>query len=224
MESRGDRIKQRRQEVGLTQRQIAEMMGLDSKGSVSQWESGISRPKDMERLANILQTNTAWLESGKGEKSARTATVTITGDMVFPAMDLVSKKVPVISWVQAGLWTDVGCSDPAITCSEWIETSAKVSDRGFALIVHGDSMSNSLNPRSIQDGAKVIIEPEFDPEQLNRKIVVAMLEGSNEATIKEFIQDGPVRFLKPFNPAYPTLPINGNCRIVGVVKQIIIDV
>lgn len=69
-----------------------------------------------------------------------------------------------------------------------------VSEHAFTLVVRGDSMTNPNNPRSIQDGARVVVEPIFDPEQLNRKIVVAMLEGSSEATIKEFIQDGPVKF------------------------------
>lgn len=223
METRGSRIKQRRVELGITQPTVAKFMGIESRGAVSQWESDLSRPKNMERLAEILKTNTTWLETGKGEKEARTATVSSSGDVVFPAIDLVSKKIPVISWVQAGAWNDIGCDDPAMTCTEWMETSSSVSEHAFALIVRGDSMTNPNNPRSIQDGAKVVVEPIFDPEQLNRKIVVAMLEGSSEATIKEFIQDGPVKFLKPLNPAYPSMQVNGNCRIVGVVKQIVVD-
>ena len=177
----------------------------------------------MERLAEILKTNTTWLETGKGEKEARTATVSSSGDVVFPAIDLVSKKIPVISWVQAGAWSDTGCDDPAMNCDEWMETSSGVSEHAFALVVRGDSMTSLGNPRSIQEGAKVVVDPNFDHDQLNRKIVVAMLEGSSEATIKEFIQDGPVKFLKPLNPAYPSMQVTGNCRIVGVVKQIVID-
>lgn len=223
METRGSRIKQLRTEMGLSQRVVAELMGIESKGAVSQWESDLSRPKDMERLANILKSNTTWIETGKGDKDSRNVMVAATGDIVFPQQNLVSKKIPVISWVQAGAWSDTGCDDPAMTCAEWMETSSGVSERAFALIVRGDSMTNPNNPRSIQDGAKVVVEPIFDPEQLNRKIVVAMLEGSSEATIKEFIQDGPVKFLKPLNPAYPSMQINGNCRVVGVVKQIVVD-
>lgn len=223
METRGSRIKQLRLEMGLSQRVVAELMGIESKGAVSQWESDLSRPKDMERLANILKSNTTWIETGKGEKDSRNVMVASTGDIIFPQHNLVSKKIPVISWVQAGAWSDTGCDDPAMTCSEWMETSSNVSEHAFALIVHGDSMTNPSNPRSIQDGAKVVVEPIFDPEQLNRKIVVAMLEGSSEATIKEFIQDGPIKFLKPLNPAYPSMQINGNCRVVGIVKQIVVD-
>lgn len=211
-----DRLMSLANKRGLRQVDIVQITGA-SRASVSKWFAGISVPDPtfLTKLSEYFGVSVNWLLTGK-EGS------------VGPETDCLSaykpRSVPLLSFVQAGLWTDIGCGDPAITCSEWTETTAQVSDRAFALIVRGDSMSNTSNPRSIQDGAKVIIEPEFDPEQLNRKIVVAMLEGSNEATIKEFIQDGPVRFLKPFNPAYPTLPINGNCRIVGVVKQIIIDV
>lgn len=223
METRGSRIKQLRMEMGLSQRVVAELMGIESKGAVSQWESDISRPKDMERLANILRTNTVWLETGKGDKYSRNAMVAATGDIVFPQQNLVSKKIPVISWVQAGAWSDIGCDDPAMTCTEWMETSSDVSEHAFALVVRGDSMTNHNNPRSIQDGSKVVVDPMFDPEQLNRKIVVAMLDGSNEATIKEYVVDGPYKLLRPFNTAYPTMQIDGNCRIVGVARQIVTD-
>ena len=176
----------------------------------------------MKRLEEILKTNSDWILYGKGNPEARYVLVQ-PDSQEFKAISLSTKRIPVISWVQAGVWSDTGCDDPAMTCTEWMETSSGVSEYAFALIVRGDSMTNSSNPRSIQDGAKVVVEPIFDPEQLNRKIVVAMLEGSSEATIKEFIQDGPVKFLKPLNPAYPSMQINGNCRIVGVVKQIVVD-
>ncbi|QCW23449.1 SOS-response repressor and protease [Yersinia phage YeP2] len=35
--------------------------------------------------------------------------------------------------------------------------------------------------------------------------------------------DGPFRYLVPLNPNYKMLEVNGNCRIVGVVKQVIMD-
>nr|MBF4355074.1 Cro/Cl family transcriptional regulator [Vibrio anguillarum] len=34
---------------------------------------------------------------------------------------------------------------------------------------------------------------------------------------------GPHKFLVPLNPKYDPIPINGNCRIVGYVKQVIMD-
>jgi len=220
METRGERIKRLRRALNLSQQEVARLMGIESKGAVSQWEKDLSRPKDMERLANILQTNSHYLESGDGDPKLRNVLVADDGDIIFP---LSSKRVPLISWVQAGNWTDIGCSDPAMNCTEWLETSARISERAFALRIHGDSMRSISDPRSIAEGAKVIVEPVFDPDNLNRKIVVAMINGSTEATIKEFIQDGPIKFLRPLNPAYPSLQITDECRIVGVVKQIVVD-
>ncbi len=45
-----------------------------------------------------------------------------------------------------------------------------------------------------------------------------MLKVTIETTIKEYIQDSPVKFLQLFNHAYPTMEINGNCLMVGMMK------
>ena len=219
----GSRLRSRRKMFGHTLKVIADHVGV-KQPTVSQWEADLMVPRgeSLKKLEEILKTNSDWILHGKGNPDARYVLVQ-PDSQEFKAISLNTKRIPVLSWVQAGAWNDIGCDDPAMTCTEWTETSADVSDHAFALIVRGDSMTNSSNPRSIQDGAKVVVEPIFDPEQLNRKIVVAMLEGSSEATIKEFIQDGPVKFLKPLNPAYPSMQINGNCRVVGVVKQIVVD-
>lgn len=219
----GSRLRSRRKMFGHTLKVIADHVGV-KQPTVSQWEADLMVPRgeSLKKLEEILKTNSDWILHGKGNPDARYVLVQ-PDSQEFKAISLSTKRIPVISWVQAGVWNDIGCDDPAMTCTEWMETSAGVSEHAFALIVRGDSMTNSNNPRSIQDGAKVVVEPIFDPEQLNRKIVVAMLEGSSEATIKEFIQDGPVKFLKPLNPAYPSMQINGNCRVVGVVKQIVVD-
>ena len=219
----GSRLRSRRKMFGHTLKVIAEHVGV-KQPTVSQWEADLMVPRgeSLKKLEEILKTNSDWILHGKGNPDARYVLVQ-PDSQEFKAISLSTKRIPVISWVQAGAWSDIGCDDPAMTCTEWMETSSGVSEHAFALIVRGDSMTNSNNPRSIQDGAKVVVEPIFDPEQLNRKIVVAMLEGSSEATIKEFIQDGPVKFLKPLNPAYPSMQINGNCRVVGVVKQIVVD-
>lgn len=219
----GNRLRSRRKMFGYTLKVIAEHVGV-KQPTVSQWEADLMVPRgeSLKKLEDILKTNSDWILHGKGNPEARYVLVQ-PDSQEFKAISLSTKRIPVISWVQAGVWSDTGCDDPAMTCTEWMETSSGVSEHAFALIVRGDSMTNSSNHRSIQDGAKVVVEPIFDPEQLNRKIVVAMLEGSSEATIKEFIQDGPVKFLKPLNPAYPSMQVNGNCRIVGVVKQIVVD-
>lgn len=223
METTGQRIRSRVSLLGFTFKEVADYVGV-KQPTVSQWCSDLMVPKgeSLKKLEEFLKTNSDWLLYGKGNPDARYVLVQ-PGSAEFESITLSTKRIPVLSWVQAGAWSDTGCDDPSMTCTEFMETSSSVSEHAFALVVRGDSMTNPNNPRSIQDGAKVVVEPIFDPEQINRKIVVAMLDGSSEATIKEFIQDGPVKFLKPLNPAYPSMQINGNCRIVGVVKQVVID-
>ncbi|WP_280632777.1 LexA family transcriptional regulator, partial [Salmonella enterica] len=59
-----------------------------------------------------------------------------------------------------------------------------------------------------------------DAEPRHGKIVIARLDGTNEATVKKLVIDGPQKFLVPLNPRYPNIPINGNCLIIGVVKGV----
>lgn len=54
----GDALKRRRLELGLTQRMIAEALGISS-ASVTQWETGRSAPSmaNINRLLEVLQIN-----------------------------------------------------------------------------------------------------------------------------------------------------------------------
>jgi len=135
----------------------------------------------------------------------------------------IHTRVPLISWVRAGTWADI--EDPSTVAvddvEEWRETTAIVSDRAFALRVVGDSMANPYGAPSIPEGSVVIVDPEKPAD--NGSIVVAMLDDSNQATIKRLVIDGPNKYLKPLNPAYRTIEINGNCSVVGVVKKVEID-
>lgn len=52
-----------------------------------------------------------------------------------------------------------------------------------------------------------------------RILVVAQLDESNKATFKKLIEDSGQKYLKALNPTYPLIPINGNCRIIGVAVE-----
>ena len=97
-----------------------------------------------------------------------------------------------------------------------------MSRDAFALRVRGDSMDGKSSGRSIPNNAIVTVETNFDPLNLNGCVVVAMLDGSDEATIKELQIDGPNKFLVPWNERYDVIRVNGDCRIVWYVKDVII--
>ncbi|EPM6342145.1 LexA family protein [Vibrio parahaemolyticus] len=129
------------------------------------------------------------------------------------------KAVPILTEVQAGEWARIIID--ADTEFEWQTISVNTSADAFAMRVTGNSMTNPYGSPSIPDGSIVIVEPCNYPD--NGKIVVATLNDAPQATIKKLEIDGPNKFLVPLNPKYDPIPINGNCRIVGYVKQVIMD-
>lgn len=213
METVGSRIKTRRRLMKLTQKDLAEWIGI-SASAVTQWENDITSPsgENLLSLAKCLECSPQWVLTGKGE--------------LEPPLKSQSqiRILPIISWVQAGEWTESGSQTKLNrTSTNYVETSAQVSANAFALKVVGDSMTSS-GPISIPEGAVVIVEPEYGYlADINNKIVIARLQGSNEATIKKLVVDGPNKYLLPLNPLFKPIEINGNCQIVGLVKQIVID-
>lgn len=174
MNTLGERIKFRRRQLKMTQRDVAERVGI-SASAVTQWESdstGVSS-ESLLKLSSVLRCSPQWLLLGEGEL-----------DLPFPPYGNSYAQIPVISWVQAGYWTEV-INQPDTHSLKYIDTSAKVSANAFALIVKGQSMTSTSGELSIPEGAIVVVEPEFGfVDDMNNKIIIAQLSESNEATIK----------------------------------------
>ncbi|HDZ0780813.1 TPA: LexA family transcriptional repressor, partial [Klebsiella pneumoniae] len=135
-------------------------------------------------------------------------------------INLIStREVPVISWVQAGNWTEV-IRNPE---NELVKTTRKLSESAFALRVKGHSMTSS-HELSIPDGSIVIVEPDFGfVDEANGKIVVAQTVSGGEATLKKFAIDPPYSYLLPLNPSFKPIEVSQDTNLIGIVKQIIID-
>ncbi|WP_241597411.1 S24 family peptidase [Rosenbergiella epipactidis] len=215
-----ERIRSRRKELKLTQAVISKLIGVN-RVTVTGWESGDYEPggANLQALAAALKCNPSWLLTGEGDPEED-----MNADSPNPTSRHGVKEVPLISWVQAGEWTETGSPVIKSLYLETIFTTAAVSDLAFALSVRGDSMTNPTGAPSIPEGSIVVVDPDIcSPNEANGKIVVAQIEGSSEATLKKFVIDGPTKYLVPLNPNYKLLEINGNCRLVGVVRQVIMD-
>lgn len=139
---------------------------------------------------------------------------------VSEAPEIKRYRVPLISGVQAGKWTDIVDNFEPGDAEDWLPTTATVGPHAFALRVEGDSMTAPAG-KSIPEGAIVIVDPEAYAD--NGSIVVAKMADSDRATLKKLVIDGPNRYLRPLNPDYAVIPINGNCHIVGVAKKVEFD-
>ena len=111
MSTPGERIRARRIQFELTVKAVADYAGVRPP-TVSQWESDLMLPKgeSMKRLEEILKTNSDWILYGKGNPDARYVLVQ-PDSQEFKAISLSTKRIPVLSWVQAGAWNDIGCDD-----------------------------------------------------------------------------------------------------------------
>ncbi|AIX73677.1 helix-turn-helix domain-containing protein [Pantoea sp. PSNIH4] len=206
MKTIGDRLRARRKELRLTQKDLASRVGV-SHVAISQWEKDETAPRgdNLLRLSEALGCAPAYLHTGDGA-----ATNVAPGSIDFRA-------VPVISYVQAGYWT-AECTIRSIEGDiEFLHTNMELSDSAFSLIIKGNSMEPDF-----REGDAVVIDPEVIP--LPGDFVVAK-NGEEEALFKKYRPRGVIAGqevfeLVPLNEDYPTLrsdqvPI----RIIGTMIE-----
>lgn len=223
MSTLGDRIKLKRKSAKMTQEELAKKTGV-TKSAISQYESGLTKKMDGDKLlliAKSLSVSAEWLIYGKDQYTVQKKdNLPYSIVNTEPGPDIIG-RVPLISWVQAGHWAEIIDNHLPGQADEWRLTTAKVSKNAFALRVKGDSMTNPHGSPSIPEGYIIIVDPHKQAE--NGDLIVARLDDSKEATFKKLVIDGSKRYLKPLNPAYPVIEINGNCTICGKVVKVELD-
>ncbi|EAA1829977.1 LexA family transcriptional regulator [Salmonella enterica] len=204
METVGQRIKALRRITKTSQKELGKFCGV-SDVAVGYWEKDVNVPsgESLAKLAKYFNTSIDYILYG----------TEFEGNLITKM-----RRIPVISWVQAGQFTECKAAEVFSEVDKWVETSLRIGDSSFALEVKGDSMTNPNGLPTIPEGATVIVDPDAAP--IHGKIVVARLDGTNEATVKKLVIDGHQKFLVPLNPRYPNISINGNCLIIGVVKGV----
>ncbi|MCO1336714.1 LexA family transcriptional regulator [Microbulbifer sp. OS29] len=226
-EKLGRAIEEARKIKGVTKAELARQFGVSSQ-SVQGWvKTGRIKKTALLRLIAYFQGDVGpehWELTSYPATSPRSQADINEGPRHYDSNvregPPIRGKVPLISTVQAGKWMEVIDNLQPGDAEEWRETTANVGPNAFALRVEGDSMTTLMGV-SIPHGSVVIVDP--DAEYINGSIVVAKLTDIQEATLKKLVIDGPNKYLKPLNPAYSPIVINGNCQIVGVAKKVEYD-
>ena len=203
----GLRLKQFREDKGMSQRTLAEKCGWGAS-RIGNYEAGVRSINldDAEIIASALKIQPYQLLFSREE--------IINVAPIDGPQPTYQGSFPVISAVQAGCWTEACEPYRKEDIDEYLETTERASDDSYWLDVKGDSMTSDTSP-SFPEGTRVLVDPNIEAE--NGKLVVAKLVDDNEATFKRLIIDSGQRYLKPLNKDYKMMPINGNCRILGVV-------
>lgn len=202
-----DLAKARMKEIGMTQERLAEIVGK-TQGGVGHWLNGRREPS-VEDIASIMRALGIPEISITSDGGAE-----LSGDNItYAGAYKPGKKYPVLSSVQAGAWAEAIETYTLADIDLWLESDAHIQGEAFWLLVDGDSMTAPAG-LSIPEGTYVLFDTGREP--VNGSLVIAKLSDSNEATFKRLVIDGGARYLKGLNPAWPMIPINGNCRIIGV--------
>ncbi len=129
-----------------------------------------------------------------------------------------SRRVPLISYVQAGRMSEAVDPFPPGAAFEYLLTDLDLSEHAFALEIDGLSMTPEFNP-----GDRVIVDPAIT--QRPGDFVVAK-NGHEEATFKRYRARGinaageEVFELVPLNPDYPTISSeNQPVKIIAVMVE-----
>jgi SOS-response transcriptional repressor LexA len=208
--------------------QLAERAGV-TRATVSLLLSGQTQdPKanNLLNLADALGVRIEWLITGKGpvpnDGSGRYEVrepITHYGVGLEAGPEIVG-KLPLISWVQAGDWANIVDPYEPGVADKWIPVPRRYSGRAYCLRVRGDSMQAPQGD-SFPDGSIICVEPDRAPEHKN--YVIVRLEDTKEATFKQLIIEGGESYLKPLNPRYPIMKIDGPATFCGVVRQMVMD-
>lgn len=137
----GKKIRAHRDELGLTQAELADKLGL-TYSSVSQWESGRATPRTpiLRQLADLFGTTVADL---MGE------------DAVEAAISGTSRMVPLLGFAHMGEPCDEG------NLADEVEVPASIADahpRGFMVHAQGGCMDNRF-----PNDALLLVDPDMEP-------------------------------------------------------------
>lgn len=205
MTSTTDRINQKMKELGLSQADVMRGTGA-GRATVSGWINGSNAPsaKYLESLAKTLKTTSSWILNGK-EGSDRKLDNSVSLDLVATVT-----YAPVISWVQAGDFTDMESISNLAEC-EKLPLVPGAGKRSFYLEVKGLS-----NAPYFEEGEKICIDPDYQLCDIHTGEMI-VVKCNDTATFKALISESNGYYLKPLNPNWSeqVIPLNEDCVLVG---------
>lgn len=206
----GQIIRNARKAKKLSLEQLANQVDYDT-GNLSRLERGqqSTTPDKLKRIMDVLGIKLAQI--GQGMDSPQDSGMSNVQMALQPTRG--PKEYPLISWVIAGEWAESCDTFHPGDAETWLASTENAGANGFWLDVRGDSMTCAANP-SFPEGSRILVMPEA--ELISGKYYVVKLE-SGESTFKQYIEDAGLRYLRPLNPAYRTIQIDGDCKVIGRV-------
>lgn len=180
-------------------------------GNISRLERDIQgfSPQLLSKIAEALSVPVAELFSDHQQPA-------LHQNMEIASPD--THRIPVITYVQAGVWTETSEIRECDGNMAYITTDLDLGQRAFAIVIRGNSMEPEFT-----EGDLVLIDPD---EPLHPGDFVVAKNGEEEATFKKYRprgygEDGQEIFeLAPLNDDYPTMRSDRqHIQIIGTMVE-----
>lgn len=180
--------------------------------AVGKWIHGESQPKagKLKLIARFLDVSDDWLLTGKEAPPRLDNNINLAQKIGFEG-----NPVPVISWVAAGLFSNIETVLKGVEVDEFLPPIKECGKNGYGLIVTGYSMSPKFEPED-----RIYVNPDFQVSDLKTgDLVIVSCTGDNEATFKQLVIEGTTKYLQPLNPKWDEkiIKLTEDCRLVGKV-------
>lgn len=206
MSTLGENLKKIRKAKKMTQKDLAQKSGV-KQSVISDLETGNAKTTgSILELANALGVTAEELKKG-----------VISDALESPNVALIRPNMaPVLSWVQAGTFTNVESIDMS-QVEEWLPLPDECTNC-FYLKVQGIS-----NSPDFLEGDYILVDPDvyYNDMQSGDMIVVRRFE---DATFKKLvIETDGARYLQALNPEFKPniIPLDEECNFVGQVVDCI---
>lgn len=202
MTTLGENLKKIRKAKKMTQIQLAKKSGV-KQSVISDLETGNAKSTGfILELANALGVTAEELKKG------------IVGEVESSnAVAVKARMAPVLSWVQAGTFTNVSAVDTS-EITEWLPLPEDECSNCFFLKVQGLS-----NHPYFMEGDYIVVDPDAYYGDMQSGDIIVVRRGEDATFKKLVIETNGKRYLQALNPEFKPniIELDDQCLFIGQV-------
>ncbi|HAV5946473.1 TPA: helix-turn-helix domain-containing protein [Acinetobacter baumannii] len=201
MATLGENLKAIRKAKKMTQKELAQKSGV-KQSVISDLETGNAKSTgSILELANALGVTAEELKKG------------VVGELITTnVVPVQARMAPVLSWVQAGNFTNVESVDMS-QVTEWFPLPDDC-EKCFYLKVRGVS-----NEPDFVEGDYIVVDPTVYYSDMQSGDIIVIRKDKDATFKKLVIESDGTRYLKAINPNFHPniIPIDEDCYFIGQV-------